>query len=397
MQLCDEDGGLPLPAALGAEDEAPGVDSTAKLLCDGFDALRTLSEDLRSELEAEAEAQRTRLLAAMASEQQAHLRVLEELAEKQRKLTEQREEELHRSLEHAASMLVEQVEAATQVLAQCRTTPPAAPTATPASALSYHALSYHRASTATPASTLASTIATPVSLSTSTPASSHAAASLAAPAPSPQATATPPSTTDAAEGASRAEDASTPDEMPPWLQSAQTILEGSGAGGSTPSTGTPRRASPLIHPASTPSPQPAPMTERPGPEDPLPLATRDRRVRALVSSWRRVLVVLVLVAALLLLKCTAPLALPGSGGVVDVRSRPWSAPRCGTSFAAAETSLQIVARGTADAAGMNGPVIERAHPPRKSRERSLAAMLVRAGRWYAREWAAWSDVQYRFQ
>ena len=64
------------------------------------------------------------------------------------------------------------------------------------------------------------------------------------------------------------------------------------------------------------------MTERPGPEDPLPLATRDRRVRALVSSWRRVLVVLVLVAALLLLKCTAPLALPGSGGVVDVRSRP---------------------------------------------------------------------------
>lgn len=174
---CDEDGGLPLPAVSGAADEAPGVGSKAKLLCDGFDALRTLSEDLRHEFEVEAEAQRTRLLAAMASEQRAHLLALEALAERQRSVAEEREAELHRRLAHAADVLVGRVEAATQVLAPSQTTPnaaPATPAATPASALSYAALSYHRASTATPASTLASTIATPASLSASTPASRHA-------------------------------------------------------------------------------------------------------------------------------------------------------------------------------------------------------------------------------
>tara|TARA_B110001452_G_scaffold266617_1_gene273956 strand:+ start:28 stop:1470 length:1443 start_codon:yes stop_codon:yes gene_type:complete len=397
VEAPDEDGGLPLPAVSGGgAAEAPVVGSTtgsaAELLCDGFEALRALSEDLRHDLEAEAEAQRTRLLAAMASEQRAHLQALEELAEQQRKLTEEREAELHRSLADAASVLMSQVEAATQLLAKCQTTTPTAVLpATPASALSYLAMSYHRASTATPASTLASTIATPASLSASTPASSHAATSIAelTPSPQPTATATPPSTADAAESASR-----TPDEMPSWLQSAQTILEGGeAADGSTPSTGTPQRVSPLIHPAATPSPQPTPKMvsppavfswraatmDAPGPEDPLPLATRGRSVRGLVSLSRRVLMVLMLVAVGLLLSRSEPLAPLGTGGLVvhvgDVRSRP---PWC----AAAEPSLHAVVLSTKDATGVDGFETGRAlpTPPRKPRKRSVAASWFRLGR-----------------
>ena len=117
--------------------------------------------------------------------------------------------------------------------------------------------------------------------------------------------------------------------------------------------------------------------DAPGPEDLLPLATRGRSVRGLVSLSPRVLMLLMLVAVGLLLGRSEPLAPLGTGGLVvhvgDVRST------CGTSPAAAEPSLHAVVLSTTDAMGFaTGRALP--PPPHKPRKRSVAAFWFRLGR-----------------